>query len=145
MHVAIKEAVLPFDKFPGADTLLGPEMRSTGEVMGIDADFQIAMAKALISASQRIPTEGSVFVSMNDRSKDKCIDVVKELIEEGFKIVATSGTANFLRNQGISCETVLKLHEGRPHAADLLANGEISLMIITSSGDVLDQVSQLGY
>eukprot|EP00245_Coleochaete_scutata_P004245 TRINITY_DN16558_c0_g1_i1.p1 TRINITY_DN16558_c0_g1~~TRINITY_DN16558_c0_g1_i1.p1 ORF type:complete len:1219 (-),score=306.52 TRINITY_DN16558_c0_g1_i1:548-4204(-) len=138
-HVAVKEAVLPFDKFPGADVLLGPEMRSTGEVMGIDKNFDQAFAKAQLAANQRLPLSGSVFVSMNDQTKEKIVPCVEELMNMGFKVLATGGTADALEKGGVKVERVLKLHEGRPHAGDILANGQIQLVLITSSGDALDQ------
>eukprot|EP00271_Cylindrocystis_brebissonii_P008840 TRINITY_DN23354_c0_g1_i1.p1 TRINITY_DN23354_c0_g1~~TRINITY_DN23354_c0_g1_i1.p1 ORF type:complete len:1212 (+),score=289.35 TRINITY_DN23354_c0_g1_i1:130-3765(+) len=137
-HVSVKEAVLPFDKFPGADVLLGPEMRSTGEVMGIDSSFAKAYAKAQIAAGQRLPLGGSVFLSLNDGTKEAIIPIAKQFSELGFKLVATEGTATALEAGGVKVEKVLKLHEGRPHAGDLMTNGEIQLMIITSSGDALD-------
>jgi carbamoyl-phosphate synthase large subunit len=139
-HVSVKEAVLPFDKFQGCDVLLGPEMRSTGEVMGIDFNFDKAFAKAQIAANQRLPLTGTVFISMNDMLKEKVVPIAKGFQDLGFKILCTDGTANYLGKAGIEVERVLKLHEGRPHAADLLANGDIQLMIITSSGDALDQI-----
>uniref|UniRef100_A0A7I4BT49 Carbamoyl phosphate synthase arginine-specific large chain, chloroplastic n=1 Tax=Physcomitrium patens TaxID=3218 RepID=A0A7I4BT49_PHYPA len=139
-HVSVKEAVLPFDKFQGCDVLLGPEMRSTGEVMGIDLNFDKAFAKAQIAANQSLPLTGTVFISMNDMMKDKVVPIAKGFQDLGFRIVSTTGTASYLQKVGVEVETVLKLHEGRPHAADLLANGDIQLMIITSSGDALDQI-----
>eukprot|EP00270_Netrium_digitus_P019615 TRINITY_DN777_c0_g1_i1.p2 TRINITY_DN777_c0_g1~~TRINITY_DN777_c0_g1_i1.p2 ORF type:complete len:378 (+),score=132.85 TRINITY_DN777_c0_g1_i1:43-1134(+) len=138
-HVAVKEAVLPFDKFPGADVLLGPEMRSTGEVMGIDKTFEAAFAKAQIAANQRLPLSGSVFISLNDQTKDGAIEVARGFEQLGFKILATEGTANALEKGGVTVEKVLKLHEGRPHAGDLVANEAIQMMIITSAGDELDR------
>ncbi|CAI5479200.1 unnamed protein product [Closterium sp. Yama58-4] len=137
-HVSVKEAVLPFDKFPGCDVLLGPEMRSTGEVMGLDATFEKAFLKAQVAANQRLPTGGSVFVSLNDLTKESGVEVAKSFVELGFKILATEGTANVLENAGIEVERVLKLHEGRPHAGELVTL-IIKLLVITSSGDALDQ------
>lgn len=139
-HVSVKEAVLPFDKFQGCDVLLGPEMRSTGEVMGIDFHFNKAFAKAQFAASQKLPLSGTVFISMNDLTKDKVIPIAKGFHDLGFKILCTEGTGTYLGKAGIEVERVLKLHEGRPHAADLLTNGKIQLMIITSSQDALDQI-----
>ncbi|KAL2630853.1 hypothetical protein R1flu_015539 [Riccia fluitans] len=138
-HVSVKEAVLPFDKFQGCDVILGPEMRSTGEVMGMDYGFDKAFAKAQIAANQRLPLSGTVFISMNDQNKDGVVPVARGFEELGFNILATGGTAEHLQKAGVEVETVLKLHEGRPHAGDLLSNGKIQMMIITSSGDVLDQ------
>ncbi|BFI33911.1 hypothetical protein AXG93_1587s1090 [Marchantia polymorpha subsp. ruderalis] len=138
-HVSVKEAVLPFDKFQGCDVILGPEMRSTGEVMGMDYGFDKAFAKAQIAANQRLPLTGTVFISMNDLTKDGVVPIARGFQELGFKILATGGTAQHLKQVGVEVESVLKLHEGRPHAGDLLSNGKIQMMIITSSGDVLDQ------
>ena len=135
-HIAIKEAVLPFNKFPGTDTLLGPEMRSTGEVMGIDTGFGKAFAKALLGAGDQIPLSGTVFVSMNDRSKQFIIPTVKDLIELGFKIVATAGTRQVLKENGIEdIDLVLKLSDGRPHVIDIIKNGQIQLILNTPSGE----------
>ena len=135
-HIAVKEAVLPFQKFPGADTLLGPEMRSTGEVMGIDEDFGKAFAKAEIAAGVDLATEGTVFVSMSDRDKLSTVPVVKDLVELGFKVVATSGTQKVLEENGIEgVEVVLKLHEGRPHVIDWIKNKQIQFIINTPSGE----------
>ncbi|XP_034895737.1 carbamoyl phosphate synthase arginine-specific large chain, chloroplastic [Populus alba] len=139
-HVAVKEAVLPFDKFPGCDVLLGPEMRSTGEVMGIDYLVALAFAKAQIAAGQKLPLSGTVFLSLNDLTKSHLERLARAFLGLGFRIVSTSGTAHFLELKGISVDRVLKMHEGRPHAGDILANGQIQLMVITSSGDALDQI-----
>ena len=134
-HIAIKEAVLPFEKFPGSDTILGPEMRSTGEVMGIDTDFGKAFAKAALGANQRLSLSGTVFVSMNDRDKLAVVPVVKDLLQMGFKIVATAGTCRVLQEHGLEVKPVLKLHEGRPHVVDAIKNDRIQLMIATPSGE----------
>ncbi len=135
-HIAVKEAVLPFQKFPGADTLLGPEMRSTGEVMGIDDDFGKAFAKAEIGAGVELATTGTVFVSMNDRDKMATVPVVKDLVSLGFKVVATSGTQKVLTDNGIEdIEVVLKLHEGRPHVIDWIKNKQIQFIINTPGGE----------
>ncbi|MBW4524485.1 MAG: carbamoyl-phosphate synthase large subunit [Phormidium tanganyikae FI6-MK23] len=133
-HISVKEAVLPFDKFPGTDTILGPEMRSTGEVMGIDSDFGKSYAKAELAASQRLPLQGTVFVSMNDREKSAVVPAVKDLIDLGFKVVATSGTRKTLKEHGLDVELVLKLHEGRPHVLDSIKNEQIQLIINTPAG-----------
>jgi carbamoyl-phosphate synthase large subunit len=133
-HISVKEAVLPFDKFPGTDTILGPEMRSTGEVMGIDADFGKSFAKAELAANQRLPLQGTVFVSMNDREKTAVVPAVKELIDLGFKVVATEGTRKVLQEHGLDVELVLKLHEGRPHVLDSIKNEQIQLIINTPLG-----------
>ena len=137
-HVSVKEAVFPFEKFQGCDVLLGPEMRSTGEVMGIDVEFPLAFAKAQIAAGQKLPVSGTVFLSLSDLTKPHLASIAHGFQELGFKIVATSGTARVLDLEGIPVERVLKLHEGRPHAADMVSNGEIQVMVITSSGDALD-------
>ncbi|WP_144864520.1 carbamoyl-phosphate synthase large subunit [Hyella patelloides] len=135
-HIAVKEAVLPFNKFPGSDTLLGPEMRSTGEVMGIDGDFGKAFAKAEIAAGVNLELEGTVFVSMNERDKALSVPVIKEFIDLGFKIVATSGTRKVLQENGIpDVDLVLKVHEGRPHVIDWIKNKQIQLIINTPTGE----------
>ncbi len=134
-HIAVKEAVLPFDRFPGTDTILGPEMRSTGEVMGIDVDFGRAYAKAELAASQKLPLTGKVFVSTSDRDKQAVVPVVRDLIALGFKIIATSGTQKVLEEHGLVVESVLKLHEGRPNVLDIIKNGQIQLIINTPSGE----------
>jgi carbamoyl-phosphate synthase large subunit len=135
-HIAVKEAVLPFNKFPGTDTLLGPEMRSTGEVMGIDTDFGKAFAKAELGAGVSLALSGTFFVSMNDRDKPLVVPVIKELIELGFKIVATEGTRRVLQEQGIEAvDLVYKLHEGRPHVVDWIKNEQIQFIINTPTGE----------
>jgi carbamoyl-phosphate synthase large subunit len=140
-HVAVKEAVLPFDKFPGADTLLGPEMRSTGEVMGIDKDFVRAYAKAQLAAGQRLPTNGGkVFISVRDGDKPAVVQIAKDFVEMGMTVVATGGTAKALEEAGVPVKVAPKIHEGRPHIGDMLRDGEIALMVVTSSGDETDIV-----
>jgi carbamoyl-phosphate synthase large subunit len=134
-YISVKEAVLPFEKFPGTDTILGPEMRSTGEAMGIDQDFGRAYAKAQLSANQKIPLSGTVFVTMNDRDKHAIIPVVKDLIAMGFKAIATSGTRKVLQDAGLDVELVFKLHEGRPHVLDGIKNSQIQLILNTPSGE----------
>jgi len=133
-HVSVKEAVFPFIKFPDVDTLLGPEMKSTGEVMGIDRKFGRAFAKAQIGAGTMLPKEGSVFVSVRDEDKEGILGAVRILHECGLRIVATSGTANFLNGHGIPAERVQKITEGRPNIADLMKNGEIAAVINTPIG-----------
>jgi carbamoyl-phosphate synthase large subunit len=133
-HISVKEAVLPFTKFPGTDIILGPEMRSTGEVMGIDSDFGKAFAKAESAASQILPLKGTVFVSMNDRDKEAAVPVVKDLMDLGLKVVATAGTRQVLQKHGLEVEVVLKLHEGRPHVLDWIKNGQIQLIVNTPIG-----------
>jgi carbamoyl-phosphate synthase large subunit len=134
-HIAVKEAVLPFNKFPGTDTILGPEMRSTGEVMGIDTDFGRAYAKAEIGAGEHLPLTGTVFVSMSDRDKSPTVDVVRQFIELGFTVMATQGTRKVLQDHKLNVELVLKLHEGRPHVVDAIKNQKIQLIINTPSGE----------
>lgn len=139
-HVAVKEAVLPFEKFQGCDVFLGPEMRSTGEVMGISYDFEVAFAKAQIAAGQKLPLLGTVFLSLNDLTKPQLAKIAQAFLGLGFGIVSTSGTAHVLELEGIPVERVLKMHEGRPHAGDMIANGQIQLMVITSAGDQVDEI-----
>ena len=134
-HISVKEAVLPFEKFPGTDTILGPEMRSTGEVMGIDMDFGRSFAKAEMAANQRLPLSGTVFVSMNDRDKAAVVPVAQNLSELGFKLVATAGTHRVLKDHGLAVELVLKLHEGRPHVLDWIKNNQIQLILNTPVGE----------
>lgn len=133
-HIAVKEAVLPFKKFPGTDVLLGPEMRSTGEVMGIDANFGTAFLKAELGAGEELPQSGTLFVSTSDRDKPLVIPIVQEFIDLGFTIIATGGTYEALRAAGKPADLVLKLHEGRPHVLDAIKNEQIQLIINTPSG-----------
>ncbi|KAL6504827.1 hypothetical protein OROHE_023585 [Orobanche hederae] len=139
-HVSVKEAVLPFEKFQGADVLLGPEMRSTGEVMGIHYESSIAFAKAQLAAGQKQPLSGTIFFSLNDMTKSHLPAIARAFAGLGFRLVATSGTARVLELEGVQVERVLKMHEGRPHAGDMIANGQIQMMVVTSSGDQLDQI-----
>jgi len=133
-YFAVKEAVFPFRRFPGVDPVLGPEMRSTGEVMGIDNDFGMAFAKSQIAAQSRLPLEGTVFISVKNRDKRNIIFIAKKLRDLGFKIVATRGTAKVLNNNGIPVEVVAKVGEGRPNVVDMIKNREIDLIINTPSG-----------
>ncbi|WP_126146784.1 carbamoyl-phosphate synthase large subunit [Synechococcus elongatus] len=133
-YLSVKEAVLPFDRFPGTDTLLGPEMRSTGEVMGIDVDFGRAFAKAELAASQRLPRQGTVFISVSDRDKAAIGPIAREFLQLGFRVVATGGTQKVLADQRLSVEPILKVHEGRPHVLDALKNDQIQLIINTPAG-----------
>jgi len=133
-YTAIKEAVFPFKRFPGVDILLGPEMKSTGEVMGIDEDFGMAFIKSQIAAGQEVPLEGTVFISVRERDKKRIIDLAKSLVDMGFHLVATSGTARVLSEFGVYAKTVAKLDEGRPHVIDLIKNKEINLVINTPTG-----------
>ena len=133
-HISVKEAVFPFIKFPHVDTILGPEMKSTGEVMGIDSKFGRAFAKAQIAAGMMLPKGGKVFVSIRDADKEGMLAPARMLHELGFRITATGGTADFLNRHDIPAEPVLKITEGRPHVADLIKNGEIALVINTPLG-----------
>jgi len=133
-HVAVKEAVFPFAKFAGVDTILGPEMRSTGEVMGIAATFATAFGKSQIGAGTRLPTSGTAFLSVQDSDKAGTAQVAKGLIDLGFEVVATVGTHTFLTSKGLDVKRVNKVREGRPHIVDRLLDGGIHLVINTTSG-----------
>ena len=133
-HISVKEAVLPFDRFPGVDTLLGPEMKSTGEVMGLGMDFGSAYAKAQLGAGQKLPVEGTVFISVMDSDKATIVPVARDFVALGFSILATSGTCAYLREQGIAAGHVKKLSEGRPHVEDAVKNGSIDLVVNTALG-----------
>ena len=133
-HFAVKEAVFPFLKFPGCDVLLGPEMRSTGEVMGIDDDFGIAYAKSQIAAGNALPAEGCVFLSVKDADKARAVPLAHRLIEMGFSILATEGTQQILARHRIPAEFVRKVTQGRPHIVDRLINGDVHLIINTTVG-----------
>jgi carbamoyl-phosphate synthase large subunit len=134
LYTSVKESVFPFSRFSGVDIVLGPEMRSTGEVMGIDDSFPIAFAKSQIAAGAKMPLEGKVFISMAASHKLRIIDSVRRLQDMGYQIVSTSGTARTLQDAGINVELVRKLQEGRPNLLDLMANGEIQLIFNTPSG-----------
>jgi carbamoyl-phosphate synthase large subunit len=131
---AIKEAVLPFRRFPGADTVLGPEMRSTGEVMGSATSFGMAYAKAELGAGEALPTQGTVFLSTHDRDKSSLVPVAARLIELGFELMATAGTAHTLEHASLKVQTVLKVHEGRPNIEDLIRSNQVQLVINTPIG-----------
>ena len=134
-HYCVKEAVFPWPRFPGIDIVLGPEMKSTGEVMGIDEDMGMAYAKAQISAFNPLPTEGNVFFSVNNRDKDRAVPIARELAELGFSIVATGGTYKRLKAEGVEVERLYKLAEKkRPNVMDMMKNGEIQFIINTPSG-----------
>ena len=133
-HVNVKEAVFPFIKFPGVDTLLGPEMKSTGEVMGMDQSFAMAFVKAQFAAGNILPETGQVFLSVRDRDKPATLPIARQLAENGFSLVATRGTAAFLRRHGLSVEMVNKVLEGSPHIVDALQAGSIDLVINTTEG-----------
>ena len=133
-HISVKESVFPFMRFPGVDIILGPEMKSTGEVMGIDYDFGKAFIKSQIAAGQILPKKGTVFISVKDKDKNKLTDAAKKLQKLGFKLIATRGTAVSLKEAGVKVKRVYKLHEGRPHIVDLIKSDEINLVINTPSG-----------
>ncbi|HEX7389214.1 MAG TPA: carbamoyl-phosphate synthase large subunit, partial [Acidiphilium sp.] len=133
-HVAVKEAVFPFARFAGVDVLLGPEMKSTGEVMGLDASFARAFAKAQIGAGVRLPASGSVLLSVRDADKNAIVPIARRFTDLGFSILATRGTANHLQNAGIAARAVNKVLEGRPHCVDAILSGEVQLVINTASG-----------
>lgn len=131
----VKEAVFPFIKFPGVDTILGPEMRSTGEVMGVGETFAEAFFKAQLGAGERIPRTGKVFLSVDNNDKPRLLDVAKRLQEQGYGLCATLGTAKFLRENGVAAQIVNKVREGRPHIVDAIKNGEIAMVINTVNGE----------
>ncbi|MEK0452019.1 MAG: carbamoyl-phosphate synthase large subunit [Verrucomicrobiota bacterium] len=133
-HYSVKEAVFPFVKFPGTDIVLGPEMKSTGEVMGIDANFGIAYAKAQMAAQPALPKSGNIFISVADADKTKVAEIARGFAELGFTLYATSGTAAAMEKEGVPVKKLFKLSEGRPNALDMLKNGELSLVINTPSG-----------
>ncbi len=133
-HIAVKEAVFPFARFPGVDPVLGPEMRSTGEVMGLDTDYAVAFAKSQLGAGLELPTTGTIFVSVKDADKERITESVRSLTEIGFKVIATSGTKRFLEQQGISCKKINKVLEGRPHIVDAIKNGEVDIVFNTTEG-----------
>jgi carbamoyl-phosphate synthase large subunit len=133
-HVAVKEAVFPFARFPGVDTLLGPEMRSTGEAMGLDRDYAVAFAKSQMGAGAVLPQTGTVFVSVRDSDKKKIVEAVARLEKLGFRIIATGGTREYLAAKGIACTRINKVLEGRPHIVDAIKNGNVQLVFNTTDG-----------
>jgi carbamoyl-phosphate synthase large subunit len=133
-HIAVKEAVFPFARFPGVDTILGPEMRSTGEVIGMDSNFAVAFAKSQLGGGTKVPKSGTVFVSVRDEDKPVILPSIKLLEEAGFKVIATSGTKRYLTENGVNCAKINKVLEGRPHIVDAMKNGEVQLVINTTSG-----------
>jgi carbamoyl-phosphate synthase large subunit len=133
-HVGVKEAVFPFARFPGVDTLLGPEMRSTGEVIGLDRSFEVAFAKSQLGAGAGVPSQGTVFVSMRDADKPRIVAPVKLLAGLGFRIQATGGTLRYLQSQGVTAQKINKVSEGRPHIVDAIKNGGIQLVFNTTDG-----------
>ena len=135
-HVGVKEAVFPFARFPGVDTVLGPEMKSTGEVMGLDRSFDIAFAKSQIGGGPTLPRAGTVFVSMRDSDKPRIVEAVKLLEKLGFKVIATGGTQRYLSQLGVQSEKINKVLEGRPHIVDRIKNGGVQLVFNTTDGAV---------
>ncbi len=131
-HVAVKEAVFPFNRFPGVDVLLGPEMRSTGEVMGLDKTYDMAFAKSQLGAGMRMPQAGTVFISVKDADKAKILPAMKKFVEMGFKLVATGGTQRYFEEKGVPSTKINKVLEGRPHVVDAIKNGEIQLVLNTT-------------
>lgn len=132
---AVKEAVFPFIKFPGVDTILGPEMRSTGEVMGVGKTFSEAYLKSQLGAGERIAGEGKVFMSVRDEDKGCLKTTARKFAEAGYRLIATRGTAAFLQEEGIACDVINKVREGRPHIVDAIKNGEIAMVINTVNSD----------
>jgi carbamoyl-phosphate synthase large subunit len=132
----VKSPVFPFNKFPGVDPALGPEMRSTGEVMGVGDNFGEAFAKAQLSAGTPLPEKGTIFISVNDKYKPEVVPIARRFAELGFDLVATRGTASMLHSAGLKCRTVFKVNEGRPNAVDLLKAGAIQLIVYTTTGAI---------
>jgi len=139
-YIAVKEAVFPFARFPGVDTVLGPEMRSTGEVMGLADSFGMAFAKSQLGGGVTLPQSGKAFISVREDHKAGMVDLAKDLIELGFSIVATGGTTKYLREQGVEVEYVRKVHEGRPHIVDMMKNDEIMRLTLSSIQRVASKV-----
>jgi len=133
-HIAVKEAVFPFARFPGVDTVLGPEMKSTGEVIGLDFDYAMAFAKSQLGSGTRVPTEGTVFISVRDEDKDRILASVEALVSVGFKVIATSGTQRWFAEHGVASTKINKVLEGRPHIVDAIKNGGVQLVINTTEG-----------
>ncbi len=133
-HVAVKESVFPFNRFPGVDVMLGPEMKSTGEVMGLDKDFASAFLKSQLGAGVNLPESGGVFISVRDADKGAMTPLARALVDMGFRIIATTGTARFLTDQGIGVEQVKKVHEGEPHIVDAMNAGSVQLVLNTTEG-----------
>jgi carbamoyl-phosphate synthase large subunit len=133
-YVAVKEAVFPFARFPGVDTVLGPEMRSTGEVMGLDRDYEVAFAKSQLGSGNKVPVSGTAFISVKDTDKPRVLEAARRLAAMGFRLIATGGTQRFLVEQGVACEKVNKVLEGRPHVVDAMKNGSVQLVFNTTEG-----------
>ncbi len=130
-HVAVKESVFPFNKFPGVDVILGPEMRSTGEVMGIDRDFPVAYAKSQMAAGGSLPTSGTVYISVRDADKAAIVSPARKIAAAGFEIICTGGTCKILDDAGIACKRINKIQEGRPNIIDVIKNHQVQLLINT--------------
>jgi carbamoyl-phosphate synthase large subunit len=133
-YYSVKEAVFPFNKFPAVDPILGPEMKSTGEVMGVGESFAEAYGKALLGAGETLPTKGTIFISLREADKPGLVDLARKITELGFNMVATRGTQQIISEAGMQCEVVNKVKEGRPHIVDRLKNGDIDLIINTTEG-----------
>jgi carbamoyl-phosphate synthase large subunit len=133
-HVAVKEAIFPFARFPGVDLLLGPEMKSTGEVMGLDRRFGAAYAKSQLGVGNHLPATGTVFISVRDRDKPAMVELGRLLLESGYRLIATDGTAAYLRRGGLEVELINKVHQGRPHVVDRIKDGGIALVLNTTEG-----------
>jgi carbamoyl-phosphate synthase large subunit len=133
-YISVKEAVFPFTKFREFDPILGPEMRSTGEVMGIAETFGQAFGKAQLAADNRLPSEGTILLTVNDFDKDPVTPIARRFQEMGFKLLGTQGTAKHLKGRGIPVERIFKVHEGRPHGIDLILNGDVQMLLNTPFG-----------
>ena len=133
-HMAVKEAVFPFARFPGVDIILGPEMKSTGEVMGLDSNFARAFLKAQLGAGQNLPRSGAVFVSVKDKDKPAIVESMRKLLEMGFDVLATPGTAAYFRNLGLAVRAINKVHQGSPHIVEAMQRGEVKLVFNTVAG-----------
>jgi carbamoyl-phosphate synthase large subunit len=133
-HVAVKEAIFPFARFPGVDLLLGPEMKSTGEVMGLDRRFGAAFAKSQLGVGNQLPDKGTVFISVRDRDKLAMVELGRLLLEQGYHLIATDGTAAYLRRGGLEVEVINKVHQGRPHIVDRIKDGGIAIVLNTTEG-----------
>jgi carbamoyl-phosphate synthase large subunit len=133
-HIAVKESVFPFARFPGTDPILSPEMKSTGEVMGIDRNFDIAFAKSQLGSGVLLPDAGTVFVSVKDTDKDHILPAASKMVELGFRLIATAGTAAHLESKGLPVERVNKVAQGRPHIVDRIVDGDVQLVFNTTEG-----------
>ena len=133
-HISVKEVVIPFNKFPDVDAVLGPEMKSTGEVMGVDKNFGLAFLKSQVAAGQKLPKTGTILVTVNDSDKPKIVKSLKVLRDLGYNILATGGTARFLNEHGVETKTIFKVSEGRPNIIDEMKNGNIHMILNTPMG-----------